>query len=830
MQRITLHRERIDEIIQNNSDFPVLFVSAPIGYGKSTAVRHYLQSKKIDAVWVSALSNSDDERVWKSICDEIVTTRGEAGRILETTGFPVARFMIPKVIEALKVATTKPLVIVIDDCHLFADESPMYHILFAIAIEQIPGLQIICITRGLPNSLAVELRTKQLCSIISTDTLAFTKPEVASYLRLHKSISPSAAHSEKIWEASEGWIAAVVLLAEGMRQGREVTHEESLHDLFEYILFQRLTEEEQNILTKLSILESFTISQAEIALESDAVKPLIERLYSENAFISREISTNIYRMHTLLRSFLAHKADAHNVDTSLVVLNLARWSYLQGQYILSFKYYHQCGHSAEFFERLTISERHHVPFEYQDAYYDIFKSIPLETSLDYPLIYTYMSLFFLASGDIERERFALKCIGYLHRHFVRRKRPHSQLERITCELQVVFHLAHFNNPYKLLNLKRCTLKHILKEVLKPVVSTTSMSAGLPSLLFCLYRTPGELDTLIAFAETHFDCDSLGGLGYGFDKLLHAEKHLERWELDKARFYAEQAIQKGWLKEQMHIIACAHSVLLRIAVLNGKSEEAIAHLDIIKFEILAKLTFTPTSSELRVYAMMGELCEIYIYSMMNNGKRVASCMCDMQNFGKTYSYNGLGMPFLFKIKYKIITHQFSEAEVLCDYYDVHFKRYPTQLGALRSKIFRAIVTMHLYDVEDATQILVSALEQAAQDMIIAPFAESAGFILPLLDGISSTERLPEAFLGKVKQACLDIDENLRQMRNAPRPAILSRREIEVFKLLAQGESQRKIASILNISALTVKRHVENIYTKLKVSNRVAALNKGHMLGF
>jgi DNA-binding NarL/FixJ family response regulator len=57
--------------------------------------------------------------------------------------------------------------------------------------------------------------------------------------------------------------------------------------------------------------------------------------------------------------------------------------------------------------------------------------------------------------------------------------------------------------------------------------------------------------------------------------------------------------------------------------------------------------------------------------------------------------------------------------------------------------------------------------------------------------------------------------------AARPGGLSRRELEVLRLLADGQSNGEIATQLFISSRTAEHHIQNIYTKLGVAGRAAA---------
>ena len=53
-------------------------------------------------------------------------------------------------------------------------------------------------------------------------------------------------------------------------------------------------------------------------------------------------------------------------------------------------------------------------------------------------------------------------------------------------------------------------------------------------------------------------------------------------------------------------------------------------------------------------------------------------------------------------------------------------------------------------------------------------------------------------------------------------LLTRRQVEIAELLAEGRSNGEIAAILSLSALTVRKHLENIYARLEVTSRTAAV--------
>jgi len=69
-----------------------------------------------------------------------------------------------------------------------------------------------------------------------------------------------------------------------------------------------------------------------------------------------------------------------------------------------------------------------------------------------------------------------------------------------------------------------------------------------------------------------------------------------------------------------------------------------------------------------------------------------------------------------------------------------------------------------------------------------------------------------------QAYLDAE---RRRRGVPR---LTRRQWELLRLVAAGHTNFQIGRRLGVSERTVSKHLENIYGRLQVSSRMAAVTR------
>ena len=75
--------------------------------------------------------------------------------------------------------------------------------------------------------------------------------------------------------------------------------------------------------------------------------------------------------------------------------------------------------------------------------------------------------------------------------------------------------------------------------------------------------------------------------------------------------------------------------------------------------------------------------------------------------------------------------------------------------------------------------------------------------------------------------------LQLARNAyarwPEPAAqFTRREREILAWVARGKTNQQIAATLYVSPGAVRKHLDNIYAKLDVPNRTAAVRRAYRL--
>jgi NarL family two-component system response regulator LiaR len=138
-------------------------------------------------------------------------------------------------------------------------------------------------------------------------------------------------------------------------------------------------------------------------------------------------------------------------------------------------------------------------------------------------------------------------------------------------------------------------------------------------------------------------------------------------------------------------------------------------------------------------------------------------------------------------------------------------------------------------EGSQHIKVIALTSFAADEKVFPAIEAGAtsYLLKdvkpkaLLEAILAAHRGESQLHPKVMKKLLSrVAQQPASSQKAGLHTDLTRRELEVLQLVAQGLSNRALAQALTISEKTVKTHISNILSKLRLADRTQAAIYAH----
>lgn len=137
------------------------------------------------------------------------------------------------------------------------------------------------------------------------------------------------------------------------------------------------------------------------------------------------------------------------------------------------------------------------------------------------------------------------------------------------------------------------------------------------------------------------------------------------------------------------------------------------------------------------------------------------------------------------------------------------------------------TAKLRVLPDPPQVLVLTSHDTDADIIGAIEAGACGYLLK--------DAGPDELLGAVRAAAAGesalsptVAATLMGRLRDPRP-VLTDREADVLRAVAEGATNRQAAASLHVSEATVKTHLVHVFDKLGVTSRTAAVARARALG-
>jgi ATP/maltotriose-dependent transcriptional regulator MalT len=336
--------ERLNAGLSGN----VTLVSAAAGFGKTTLISQWVQSINHPTAWLS-LDESDNElHVFvRSLAAALQSAFPDAfpgiGSLLEAPLFPSVDHIVVLIINDLA-DMPEDLILVLDDYHLIRNRE--IHALLDVLIEyQPPQLHLVLATRSDPPLPIHRWRAGGYLNDLRPDDLRFTLEETEAFLQheLGKAVARQIAVS--LEERTGGWIAILRLAALSLFNTSDMqAFVEQLNRFTDYSIRSYLVEEvlaqvaptAQNLLVKISMLEQFCAELCTAILGNDTsleqVQATLDWLERSDVFILRlDDQQGWYRFHHMFGHLLKQRLQMLSSAEELALLHRRASAWYAGQ-------------------------------------------------------------------------------------------------------------------------------------------------------------------------------------------------------------------------------------------------------------------------------------------------------------------------------------------------------------------------------------------------------------------------------------------------------------------------------------------------------------------
>src|SRR6266516_2959634 len=326
-----ISRARLFALLDEGLSRPLILVSAPAGFGKSTLVSTWVQSKPAknpQVAWVS-LDEGDNDPVqfWRYVLTALERCwPGTYQPFL--TALRRQDFSLPYLLTALLntwVEHSEPQLLVLDDYHVITE--PALHTSLTSFIERLPPqVHLVLITRVDPPLKLSRLRGHDQVFEVRTDSLRYTPEETHAFLREVMGIHLEPNVLEQVAARTEGWPMGLQLVGLSLRE--HVTPQALLAQMSgkeRYILdylteevLQQQTAEIQAFLLRTSILAQLTSSLCDAVMSQAGSQQTLETLERANVFlVPLDGERRWYRYHALFAEALRARLEQREEKQAL---------------------------------------------------------------------------------------------------------------------------------------------------------------------------------------------------------------------------------------------------------------------------------------------------------------------------------------------------------------------------------------------------------------------------------------------------------------------------------------------------------------------------------
>lgn len=861
-------------------------VSAPAGFGKTSLLSEWAANCQRPVAWVSLDSGDDNPALFLSYVvsalQRIMTDVGGAAlAALHAAQPPRIDSLLAGLINELA-AISPPFLLILDDYHQISDRE-VHDALNYFLDHGPPQMHVTISTRADPPWPMARLRARGEMTEIRSHDLRFSPDETASFLNEVMDLGLSAEQIDILDDRVEGWIAGLQMAALSM-QGRADasgfinaitgSHRFILDYLVEEVL-DRQSPQIQEFMLRTSILSRLTGPLCDVVAERDDSHHLLVQLDQANLFLMPlDDERRWYRYHHLFADLLQKRLrqthptlvpDLHRlainwyedhglitdaVNHALAANDIQRVAHLAEENVLGMMERGEVGVLARWLKALPDDVIHSYPwlcvacawaltyagrFDDASACLEVLECdlMPAMEPADVPRISGHINtvrLYIVSMTAVDWEKaptYASKALSLLPVNdertrglvavlhgYVQRKN-HQYTAAKTSLLEALARSKMAGEIYAVVDL--------LCQIARVELQQGTLNQAAKTCRDALQQAHAEGAAahqalpVVGYAHT-----TLGTILLEWNELEQAERHAQ-----KALVLSQQWGQfDSWIESQL--------LLARINASRGALADALAIIQSAKEASDIAPDYTAITETL-VRLASGDI-------------EYASGWLDANALAFDKRFVGIHLERNITLaRIRIAQYRHGLRSSLDDVIN-HLVYLQQQLEAFDAT--RACITLL---IQQALALHAKRQEEQALKALsrALALAEPEGYVRTFIDeGVPMTELLRAAALRKINQGyvgrllasqagepqgreTVGIGRDQRHWDRSSRSAALieplTDRELQVLQLLPTSLSSGEIGRELFIAPSTVRSHIKNIYGKLNVHKRAAAVARARELG-
>lgn len=801
--------DKLKESLKNIFNYSLTILEAPMGYGKTTAVRAQVNNSDINLLW-ETIYDSSPSIFWSRLCELFSQLDTYSSQRLVQLGFPNDSVLMR---EALKIIENinfpDKTVFVIDDYHLLCNQDVDRFVEFLVRNE-IENLHVIIIGRFTEFQSFDELKLKGYLHHITQETFELTPKEIIKYYKLC-GISLKDEESKRLYSFTEGWVSALYLIMINfIAEGSYTTSSVSIYNLVEKAIYTPFSHEIKEFLLIMCIFDSFTLEQAAYMWQKENIDKLLNEIINKNAFMKYDIRTKTYQMHSIFTNFLKDILEKKDIKKN-IYKRAGQWYSESSNYFAAMHHFYVCEDFDSLLVALENDKANSISAEYKEVLIKYMEECPdnIKRKHHFALLVYAMALFTFN----EIEVFNKVCAEFMVNIKMDKSLNNDLKNRLLGEYELIISFTEYNDINKMTQHHKKACK-LLCEPSAVLDTESNWTFGSPSVLYMFYRETGKLEKHVNEIVEALLCyqQLTNGHGNGAEHVMKAEWYFNMGDFQNAEITAHKALYKAKLSMEMGIIICVMFLQIRIAFIKGDFSHVL--------QLLQKMHENIKSEKEYLFIHTIDICEGYVYSLVKQKDKVPKWIENGDFKSRHLLFPAFAMLNILYGRVLLINEEYLKLIGSSEHFIGIASVFPNLLGQIYTYIYLAAANKQIYRDEDALSALKQALDIAMVDKMYMPFVENCDYIKSLLEQLHGEARYQDDIVSILNLYSIyqkSKEKIITENFTVEKPK-LTEREKEIAFLVADGLTNKEISKVLFISQNTIKTQLKSIFDKFGVNSR------------